>query len=734
MAEQVRTVSTSANLQGWTPSGGAGATILMVDDTTFVESSPTANTASGTLALASSFTIPTTAVIQSVVVRAKMRLATAGVRIIRGGFSGSQAGAQQNLTSAEWVYVDFAMPNDPSTSAPWTAEGANGISSAYIRAYADADGPVVHTGYLAIVVEYTDEIEPEQPEPSRMPGIEQVYLGGTPVAKAYAGDTLIWPAESAELRMMVSGTSFSPEIELRSSSTATVVWESAGSTLGGTSVAPILSWPDAGPHLVRALISKRSHLTTINLGFSSTDDVGRFGPGISYDHPAQPVTEISGLEGLTGLKRFLAANGPLAGTLDLSGCSALEFVECFEANLNTIKLTDCTSLIRLCVEGNNIPILDLNPVRATLRDLRAAAQRGGVIEFSPIAGQLAALYHFCVRGQELVATPSLSQMPVVEQWWVWGCGIVSPGTPTSPLLNSCLAHNNDMPESVVDEVLAHINANVPAANGNVRLDGNAAPSSVGEAAANALITRGGWTVQTAIGSGGSEPEPPQQIDTATFTAAMGKRTIFGHQSVGMQVLQGVSMLAGQLGVSNPSFPDYEATTLPSSGGMLAHFYAGSNGNPFSKLDEFEAHLRGGLAAQVDIVVLKFCYADLRNSSSHTPQQMFDAYKIWCDTIETDFPTLTIIYATEAIVMGENSDGVHNARRQVFNNLIRAEYASTGRLWDVANIQSTDPIGNKILHGGIESLYSGYASPDQRHIYGPGRTALAGPLLQLIANV
>ena len=85
-------------------------------------------------------------------------------------------------------------------------------------------------------------------------------------------------------------------------------------------------------------------------------------------------------------------------------------------------------------------------------------------------------------------------------------------------------------------------------------------------------------------------------------------------------------------------------------------------------------------------------------------------------------------------MGENSDGANNGLRQTFNNLVRAEYGASGRLWDVAGIQSTDPDGNKILYGGVESLYSGYASPDQRHIYGLGRTTVATPLLKIIAQI
>lgn len=237
--------------------------------------------------------------------------------------------------------------------------------------------------------------------------------------------------------------------------------------------------------------------------------------------------------------------------------------------------------------------------------------------------------------------------------------------------------------------------------------------------------------------GGSEPpvDPPSgELDLATYNAALSKRTVFGHQSVGWQVLQGVEMWANEFGQPDPTFPDYESGSLPGSGGFLAHFYAGTNGDVFTKTAEFLSHLQNGLASQVDIIVMKFCYADLRSGSGYTPQQMFDEYKLWVDTVESTYPALTVIYATTAIVMGENSDGANNGLRQTYNDLVRAEYAASGRLWDVADIQSTDPSGNKVLYGGIESLYSGYASPDQRHIYGLGRTTVSAPLLQIIAGL
>lgn len=741
MAQQIRTISSSAGLQTWTPTGAAGAAILAVDDGNYVESDATSNTASGTLALASSFTLPDDAEIHSVVVRAKVRLAAAGARTVRCGFNGTAMADTQSLTSTGWVYMDFPFALNPATTAAWTAAGVNALTTAYLRAYADADGPVVQADYLAIVVDFTstEEPDPEPEDPISIPGIAAIYSGSTPIAKVLVGETMIWPAPTAEVMMTVTGTSFAPKVELRGGSSATIDWQSSGATVGGTSTAPTITWGDAGPHAVLLSVSRRDDLTTINFGFDAANDAGRYGPGAGYNHAAQAVTAVSGLRNLTGLKRFLAAGGPLTGTLDMTGCSSLEFIECFEADVESVVLDGCSSLIRLCVESCKLSLVDLNPVRTTLRDLRAANQQGGLLEFVPLAGSLTSLYHFCVRTQELVNMPGLDLLPIIEQWWVWGCGIVIPGTPVSTVLNSCLADNNQIGQAAVDQLLLWIRDHVPAANGNVDLSGtNAAPSAIGESAAASIIARGGWSVSTSSISGGEEPEEPEGFTATTVTAALQQRWIFAHQSVGYQVIQGTQAWCDTFSLPDPLIVDVVSGTIPGSGGYLGHWYVGTNGDGFSKITDFDTRIRGGLHAQADVFVLKFCYADLRPNSGYTPAQLFAQYEIVMDGLMASYPAKTFIAATETIVMETDEDGPNNGLRMTFNNLVRAKYGS-GHLWDIALALSTDPDGNRIRTGSdpnwVEHLYSAYASADQEHISGAasiGRKAAAAPLLQILA--
>ena len=58
---------------------------------------------------------------------------------------------------------------------------------------------------------------------------------------------------------------------------------------------------------------------------------------------------MTGLPLCTGLVRFAAANiAGLVGHLSLRGLS-LQFVECFQSRIQSVDLTGCASLIRLCL-------------------------------------------------------------------------------------------------------------------------------------------------------------------------------------------------------------------------------------------------------------------------------------------------------------------------------------------------------------------------------------------------
>ncbi len=170
------------------------------------------------------------------------------------------------------------------------------------------------------------------------------------------------------------------------------------------------------------MLTNFEDVVTVNLGFNVYDDAGRHHIEASYNKDSQAVDGVTGLGLLTNLRRFMAANTPLTGLLDLNGLSKLEFVECFQAQVERVDLTGCVSLVRLCMEKNRLTELDLNPVANTLRDLRAAVQQTGRLAFARLSRPLAVLYHFCVRDQTVTGHPSSEQLPACEELWNWNTG------------------------------------------------------------------------------------------------------------------------------------------------------------------------------------------------------------------------------------------------------------------------------------------------------------------------
>jgi hypothetical protein len=350
------------------------------------------------------------------------------------------------------------------------------------------------------------------------------------------------------VRITTTGATFNPTVELAAGSTATVSWMvENGTTVTGLN--PTISFGTAATRHVRMSVhhggTEALHeVITFNLGFDHRDDLGRYNMGASHDKPGQAVTRVENISGLTGLRRFAAARTNLSGSLDFTGCSRLQYIECIYSRVQSVTLTGCTSLIRLCVEENNLTDLNLNPVAANLRDLRAAGQHGASLTLVPLTAPLAALSHFCVRDQTVINHPLPAQLPVVQQRWDWNTNQSGVLTSTSTAIYSLLTqgnhytsadlsgqfprgrnatldassnkltavnlsgcyglveitfNNNRLSTAQVDRVLATVESWGTSGH-RVDLSGNSRPSAAGVASAAKLTVRG-WRVVTGSSPG-----------------------------------------------------------------------------------------------------------------------------------------------------------------------------------------------------------------------------------------
>lgn len=247
-----------------------------------------------------------------------------------------------------------------------------------------------------------------------------------------------------------------------------------------------------------------------------------------------------------------------------------------------------------------------------------------------------------------------------------------------------------------------------------------------------------------------DTNPRTLISSHDLEAAARTRVFFGHQSVGMNVIEGVGALYAARGAAAPPVAELGADTniaVPSTGGgFLDHAYLGRNGDPLGKIRDFDTRMRSGLAQRVDVALFKFCYVDV--TSDTDVDALFQVYRSTMAALERDYPHVTFLHVTtplttesglkgklKKLLGGGDQSAADNVARQHLNSLMRREYGGSG-LFDLAAIESTAPDGSRVT-GSYEgqryfALYGGYAS-DNGHLTTAGSEIAAARLLELVAR-
>lgn len=225
-----------------------------------------------------------------------------------------------------------------------------------------------------------------------------------------------------------------------------------------------------------------------------------------------------------------------------------------------------------------------------------------------------------------------------------------------------------------------------------------------------------------------------------------QRVLFGHQSVGNNLIDGLSDLAAE----NPDFKlnivNME-TDIGISGPVFAHFLVGSNTNPESKIASF-VNMMTKNGNNYDVALFKFCYVDLNEKSDAA--QLFMKYKKTISDLKQKFPNVVFVHVTIPVtriqsgikgsvkkVLGKSIGEEVNVVRTRYNDLMRKEYTGREPLYDIAAEESTAPDGSRVKgqKNGVvyEALCPQYAS-DWGHLNKLGRERCALALLQTLAKV
>ena len=231
----------------------------------------------------------------------------------------------------------------------------------------------------------------------------------------------------------------------------------------------------------------------------------------------------------------------------------------------------------------------------------------------------------------------------------------------------------------------------------------------------------------------------EKVSKEEWMVLVQRHIIFGHQSVGNNILSGVRTLAKQAGVN---LPVTESRSSGSSPG-ITHFKVGRNEDPLSKIKDFVSVVEGCAVQKADIALMKLCYIDF--DSRTNAKKLAEEYCSSLDQLSRQFPRTNFIAVTTPLttiqsgpkawvkqLLGRTPSGyAENARRQEFNDFLRTHYYWQGRLFDLAKIEAGGA-DNCQFQGRPLEILNPALTDDGAHLNSLGEQYVAAKFLKFIA--
>jgi len=235
-----------------------------------------------------------------------------------------------------------------------------------------------------------------------------------------------------------------------------------------------------------------------------------------------------------------------------------------------------------------------------------------------------------------------------------------------------------------------------------------------------------------------------EISPAQWQVLEKKRVIFGHQSVGENILSGVTHLAARDGVK---LAINKQRTAPTENG-ITHFNIGENGNPKSKIQDFAAAIDAGAAQGADVAMMKLCYVDFNTDTD--AKQLANDYMTSLDLLAQKHPHTRFVAITAPLMaiqtgpkawvkklLGRHPSGYEdNAKRGEFNTLLRQHYLADNRLFDLAKFE-TEATGSTCtaeVNGQKVDVLCPEITNDGGHLNERGQVLLGAELVKFISSL
>ena len=222
--------------------------------------------------------------------------------------------------------------------------------------------------------------------------------------------------------------------------------------------------------------------------------------------------------------------------------------------------------------------------------------------------------------------------------------------------------------------------------------------------------------------------------------------LFGHQSVGANIVTGLTELADTQSHTGPRICDAHHTGADDkqsdSRWRLYHCVVGRNREPLSKLEEFERLTREKFASEIDVALLKFCYVDVTIATA--TEDLFQTYMTRMTALARALPQIRFAHCTVPLravqpvwratlgrMLGRSDPEVeHNRAREDFNRRLR-EAVPAATLFDLAAIESGGPAG---VTGTQGRALRGDWTNDGGHLNARGRKIAARAFVQFLESL
>ena len=218
--------------------------------------------------------------------------------------------------------------------------------------------------------------------------------------------------------------------------------------------------------------------------------------------------------------------------------------------------------------------------------------------------------------------------------------------------------------------------------------------------------------------------------------------VFGHQSVGANLIAGVRALAQAQQIDLPIADSVETDRDV----VIRQFPIGVNGNPAGKLDAFSQALQQGAGAYADVAEMKFCFVDF--DSTTDSQKLADTYIQQTETLSAQYPHIAFIATTSPLTTiqtgpkawlkrmlgGQPAGYAENLRRYQFNQILRAHYGNSPALFDLAAFESLHARSTFVIDNKTVEALAPALSSDGGHLNDSGQRLIAAAWIHHLASL